>query len=70
MTSLTLLRRYELDVALAVPLGVPVDELVDPLTGLLFVTKWPAGNQADSSPSLTTILSTGCHRRRAAWRTT
>jgi hypothetical protein len=43
LTAVTLLRRYELDAAVAVLVVVPVDERGNPLTGLLFGCKGLAG---------------------------
>jgi hypothetical protein len=43
LTGVTLLRRHELDAAVAVLVVLPVDERGDPLTGLLFGCKWLAG---------------------------
>jgi hypothetical protein len=43
LTAVTLLRRYELNAAVAVPMVVPIDERGAPLTGLLFGCKWLAG---------------------------
>ena len=43
LAIVTLLGRHEFDPAVAVPVVVPVDELDDPLTGLVFRGKWLAG---------------------------
>ena len=43
LSAVPLLRRHELDAAVAVPMVVPVDERGDPLTGLLFGSKGLAG---------------------------
>ena len=42
LAIVTLLRRHELDPAVAVLVVVPVDELGDPLTGLVLAGKWLA----------------------------
>ncbi len=43
ITVVTLNRRHELDPAVAVLVVVPIDELGDPLAGLVFGSKWVAG---------------------------
>lgn len=43
LATVTLLRRDELDAAVAVLVFVPADELGEPLTRLFFGGKWPAG---------------------------
>ena len=43
ITVVTLNRRHELDPAVAVLVVVPIDELGDPLAGLVFGGKWLAG---------------------------
>jgi hypothetical protein len=43
LTAVTLLGRHEFDAAVAVLVVVPVNELGDPLTGLVSGGKWLAG---------------------------
>ena len=43
LTAVTLLRRNELDAAVAVPVVVPVDKRHHPSAGLAFAAKRPAG---------------------------
>ena len=51
LTAVALLRRHGFNAAVAVLMVVPVDELGDPLTGLVSGGKWFAGgNEADTSP--------------------
>ena len=42
LTAVTLLRRHELDAAVAVPMVVPVDKRRHPLAGLVLAGKWPS----------------------------
>ena len=42
-TAMPLLRRNELDAAMAVLVVVPIHKCGNPLAGLLFVAEWPAG---------------------------
>jgi len=42
LSAVTLLRRHELDAAVAVPMVVPVDKRHHPLAGLVFAGKWPS----------------------------